>query len=137
LYFLFAIQQIAIAQPGKAITIMDFVKIKEGKKAEAIYYYKNNWKLYREIALGKKVIQSYELVEAAPDSLNNFDLILITTYKDSVQYLQSEENFRPILAAARPNGPALLNEVQPADFRQNVFYKIATSVFSSGKRKRK
>jgi hypothetical protein len=121
------------AQGSKPVSLMDFVKIKDGKKAEAIFFYEHNWKLYREIAIKKKIIQSYQLVEVAADSLNNFDLILITTYKDSAQYLKSEENFRPILMEARPNGPVLMNEVKPADFRQNVFYKVTTPVFYQGK----
>ena len=113
---------------------MDFVKIKDGKKAEAMYFYENNWKLYREEALKRNIIQSWQLAEATPDSLNNFDLILITVYKDSVQYSKSEENFRPILAALRPNGPVLLNNFKPADFRVNVFFKITRTLFTSTKR---
>jgi hypothetical protein len=132
---LFTTQQNAGAQQSKPVTLMDFVKIKDGKKAETIYFYENNWKLYRDIALKRNIIQSYQLVEVASDTLNNFDLILITTYKDSAQFLKSEENFAPILKEARPNGPALLNGLKPADFRQNVFFKVTQPVFSSGKRK--
>lgn len=132
-----AVSSLSQAQGSKQVTLMDFVKIKDGKKAEAMFFYENNWKIYREIALKKRIIHSYEIVEAAPDSLNNFDLILITTYKDSVHYLKSEENFRPILEAARPNGPLLLNDVKPADFRQNVFFKRTSPVFSSHKKRRK
>jgi hypothetical protein len=129
--------QNASAQHNKPVILMDFVKIKDGKKAEAMYFYENNWKLYRDITLKRNIIQSYQLVEVIPDSLNNFDMILITTYKDSAQFLKSEENFVPILKGARPNGPALLNDIRPADFRQNVFFKVTQPVFSSGKKKRK
>ena len=115
---------------------MDFVKIEDGKKAEAIFYYENNWKLYRDIAIKKKLITSYQLVEAIADSLNNFDLILITTYADSAQFLKSEENFRDIIKSVRPNGPVLLNELKPADFRKNVFAKITRTVFSPDKKEK-
>lgn len=131
---LFFTQQNTAAQKTKPVTLMDFVKIKNGKRTEAMYFYENNWKAYRQMALKKKIIQSYQLVEVAADSLNNFDLILITTYKDSAQFLKSEENFRPILAILRPNGPLLLNELKPGDFRQNVFLKVTQSLFSAGKR---
>jgi hypothetical protein len=130
------LSQSTAAQTIKAITLMDFVKIKDGKKAEAMFYYENNWKLYREEALKRNIIQSWQLVEATPDSLNNFDLILITVYKDSAQYAGSEENFRPILSALRPNGPALLNNLKPADFRENVFFKVTRTLFTSAKKKR-
>jgi hypothetical protein len=122
------------AQDNKEVTLMDFVKIKDGKKPEAMYFYENNWKLYREEALKRNIIQSWQLMEVIPDSLNNFDLILITVYKDSAQHLRSEENFRPILSALRPNGPVLLNNLKPADFRVNVFFKTTRTLFTSTKR---
>jgi len=119
------------AQKNKEVIIMDFVKITAGKKAEAMYYYENNWKLYRDAAVKKKIIKSYELVEAKADSLDNFDIILITVYEDSVQHAKSEDNFAPLLKELRPNGPVLLNETKPNDFRKNVFFKIASPVFYS------
>lgn len=137
LYVLFAIQPGANAQNNGEITLMDFVKIKEGKRSEALYFYEHNWKLYREEALKRKIIVSYEIVEAKPDSVQNFNLILITRYKDSVQYKNSELNFQPILKAIRPNGPLLLNELKPADFRENVFVKTFQTLYANGKKKRK
>jgi hypothetical protein len=129
----------ATAQKSKEIILMDFVKITEGKKAEAMFFYENNWKVYRDEAIKKKIIKSYELVEAKPDSLNNFDLVLITVYHDSLQHSKSEENFAPILKQLRPNGPVLLNSLKPNEFRKNVFFKIVTPVFypSSEKEKHK
>lgn len=137
LVFVLATGTRSMAQENKTVTIMDFVKITEGKKDEAMFFYANNWKVYRDLAIQKNVIRSYELVEAAPDSLNNFNLILITVYKDSVQYAQSEENFRPILKELRPNGPLLLNGLKPNDFRKNVFVKIVRPVYSSVSEKKK
>ena len=55
---------LASAQQNNSVSVMDFVKIKDEKKAEAIFYYENNWKLYRDIAIKKKLIISYQLVEA-------------------------------------------------------------------------
>lgn len=124
------------AQKRNEVIIMDFVKILDGKKPETMFFYENNWKVYRDAAVKKKIIKSYELVEAKADSLNNFDLILITVYADSVQYSKSEENFAPLLKELRPNGPVLLNETKPKDFRKNVFFKIVNPVFySTGKKK--
>jgi len=124
------------AQKGNEVIIMDFVKVIAEKKAEAMFYYENNWKVYRDAAVKKKKIKSYELVEAKADSLNNFDLILITVYTDSVQYSKSEENFAPLLKQLRPNGPVLLNDNKPNDFRKNVFFKIVKPVFYSSAQKR-
>lgn len=115
--------------------IMDFVQVKDNHVAEAIYYYEQNWKLYREAALQKGFITGYRIVQTQPDSLAPFDLVLITEYADSIQYSQSEKNFEGIIRALRPNGPVLLNELKPAAFRRNLFFKAASQLTgSSGKR---
>jgi hypothetical protein len=118
-----------IAQKNKEVILMDFVKILPGKKAEAMFFYENNWKLYRDEALKRGVIRSYEIVESKADTLDNFNLVLITVYTDSVQHSRSEANFEPILRSLRPNGPVLLNELKPSDFRKNVFFKVLKPLF--------
>ncbi|MDZ7650327.1 MAG: hypothetical protein U5K54_26080 [Cytophagales bacterium] len=39
------------AQKSQSVAIADFVKIKDGKINETIFFYENNWKVYRDIAL--------------------------------------------------------------------------------------
>ena len=116
---------------AQTITVMDFVQVKEGRRAEAVFFYENNWKLYRDIAIKKGFILSYRLEEVVEDSTGTFNLVLITEYRDSVFYQNSEANFREILASARPNGPLLLNHLQPADFRKNLFVKVTRNLFRS------
>lgn len=127
LFFLF----VSFCGSAQTITVMDFVQVKEGHRAEAIYFYENNWKLYRDIALKKGVILSYRLEEVVADTADSFNLVLITEYRDSIFYHNSETNFREILSTARPNGPLLLNKLQPADFRKNLFVKITRNLFRS------
>ena len=119
------------AQTQKTISIYDFVKIKNNHTKEALYFYEQNWKHYRDIALKKKYIVSYRLVSALPDSTSDFNLILITEYADSLAYAKSEENFAQIIKETRPNGPLLLNELKPADFRINLFYRKMETIFKS------
>lgn len=111
--------------------LMDFVKVKDGRKAEALYFYENNWKVYREIALREGIIHSYEFVDARSESNSAFDIVLITRFTGEAQYKASEKNFEPILKRLRPNGPMLINEVKPNDFRQNVFVYTGKAPFSS------
>ena len=111
---------------------MDFVKIKEGKRDETMFFYEKNWKLYREEALKRGIIHSYELLESVPVATAPFDLILITRYKNDEQHKSSEKNFEPILKALRPNGPELKNALKPDEIRQRVFVyegkALATSI---------
>ncbi len=128
---------IAFAQSETTITIIDFVKIKNNKRQETLFFYENNWKVYRDIALQSGYIKSYKLLTTSADSTANFDLILITEYTDSVQFRLSEERYQKIMKATRPDGPKLLNALKPADFRQNVFFKQTETLLSAEGTKQK
>lgn len=136
---LLALAKISFGQ--STITTIDFVKIKHNNRAEALYFYENNWKVFRDIALKNDYIKSYKLLTTVADSAANFDLILITEYADSVQYKLNEERFQQIIKATRPDGSKLLNELKPNDFRHIVFFKKAETLFdadnTNGKRKKK
>ena len=119
------------AQKNTPIWVADFVKVKSGHRAETLFFYENNWKVYRDTALAKGYISGYRLLETMPDSLGNFDFVLMTAYPDSAAYAKSEEHFQPILKNLRPDGPKLLNNLKPADFRENLFFKTCKTVFSA------
>lgn len=114
---------------GQSVTMLELVQVKPAFQKEALYYYEHNWKLYRDIALRKGFIQSYRIEQTTADSTGGFELLLITEYKDSADYLQSEANFSSILRQARPDGPLLLNKIQPADFRKSLFVRITSNLF--------
>jgi hypothetical protein len=126
----------SFAQTQRTISIIDFVKIKNNRIKETMFYYENNWKLYRDIALEKGYIESYKLLTTSADSTANFDLMLITEYADSSHLNLSEERFQQIIKTNRPNGPRLLNEIKPADFRINLFLKETETIFSSDKNRK-
>ena len=128
---------ISYGQSETTITTIDFEKNKNNKRQEALYFYENNWKVYRDIALKNDYIKSYKLLTTSADSTANFDLILITEYADSSQFKLNEERFQQIIKATRPDGPKLLNELKPNDFRQNLFFKKSETLFSADKTKTK
>lgn len=115
---------------AQTVTVMDFVKVKDGHIAEALFYYEHNWKLYRDSAVKKGFIQSYRIEQVIQDT-PAFDIVLITEYKDSLQYSFSEINFSEIITGLRPGGPLLMNTLQPPDFRQNLFVKVTRNLFRS------
>jgi hypothetical protein len=129
--FLILLLMFSIPALGQSVSVWELVQVKPGFKAEALYFYEHNWKLYREIALKKGFIQSYRLEQTAADSAGTSELLLITEYKDSIAYRESESNFRGILATARPDGPVLMNQHRPDEFRKTVLVKIATTIFRS------
>lgn len=120
------------AQTSNIYVVMDFVKIKDNLRDEAMFFFHNNWKIYRDEALRRGIIHSYEIVEARSETKTEFDLVLITRYSGEEQFKNSERNFEPIIKDLRPNGPLLRNELKPDAFRQNVFlYSGKTAVASA------
>jgi len=105
-----------LPRPSNAIRIMDFVKIKPEKEAEALFFYENNWKIYREKALEKGYISNYELIRVKADEAVNFDLILMTEFPDAASLEKVEANFQPLMKELRPNGPVYLNDLRQKDF---------------------
>lgn len=129
-YFVFVISicflSVASHAQEKIVTVFEAVKIKNEKRAEAVYYYENNWKVLREQAVKKGYIHSFEFFESKADEQAGFDLVLITRFKDQAQYEKAEENFKELIEAK--GGLRLLNELKPGEFRQRVFVKVGNSI---------
>lgn len=123
--------KVSFGQTDRTITIIDFVKVNSGKQREALFFYENNWKVYRDIALDSGYIKAYRLLTTSVDSVADFDIMLITEYTDSLQFSLSEERFQKIMKSIRPQGPRLLNELKPADFRRNLFFRQTKTLYSS------
>ncbi|MBA4851145.1 hypothetical protein [Emticicia sp. BO119] len=117
-----------------AYVIMDIVRVKKRLWNEAIYFFENNWKVFREEAKKQGIISSYKMLVNKADSVSNH-IVLITEYSDSLSYRKSEENFRPILKKFRPAGPVYLNEKKRNDFMEIVAFN-SYRVWTDDKEKR-
>ena len=102
----------AVAQ----VSTIDMVRVKGEYEKEAVYFYENNWKLFREEAVKGGYISGFELVKSAVDSSGVITMWLITHYGDDASYGRSEENFRDIIKRVSPGGPKMLNSVVRKDF---------------------
>lgn len=67
--------------------------------------------------LKKNILKSYKLFINKDKEPS---IVLITKYKDSTQFNLSEGRFEVIIKRIRPNGPKLLNEFKPNEFKQNI-----------------
>jgi hypothetical protein len=109
-----------------AYVALDIIHVKNSLWNEALYFFENNWKVYRQEAIKQGIISSYQLLVNKADSVSN-NIILITQYPDSLSYQKSEENFRPIMKKIRSTGPIYLNEKRRNDIIETVFsntYKV-------------
>jgi ketosteroid isomerase-like protein len=117
---------------GKGIWIMDFFKIKPGRRAEALFFFEQNWMIFREEALRLRHISDYRLLEMSGESEAPFNLILMTEYPDSASFHASEANFAPILRALRPDGPVMMNDLKREDIFESRFSGEGTAIFAPG-----
>ncbi len=112
---------------------IDFVKVKDGKRDEARYFYENNWRFYRAAAVKRGVIYSFEYIDAQSDKDTSFDIILITRYRGDEQYQNREKAFEPIIKELTPNGPFLKGDSKPDEFRQVVYSYTGKAIFTASK----
>lgn len=109
---------VILPMPAMAeIVTVDFVKVLSGNLDEAVYYYENNWKLHRVEAKKRGFISSWKLLVRTSED-GNTDILLVTGYASEEQYAKREENFADVMGETRPDGPALLNDLAPGEFRE-------------------
>ncbi|WP_179021265.1 hypothetical protein [Winogradskyella forsetii] len=119
LFIAFLFCFISFSQTNKKITTIETVEILNGNKAEALYYFQNNWKPLRAQAEEKGYIQSYSILETSFSEATPFHFILVTTYANKAQYDNRENRFSELIKAS--GGLKLLNEKTPSEFRKSVF----------------
>lgn len=103
-------------QSNDQISTIDFIEVLNNHHDEALYYYQNNWQVFREAALKKGYIHSYQLLETSATKEAPFSIIRITTFSNSEQYEQREERFSDLI---EENGPLkLANSIPASDFKK-------------------
>lgn len=111
------------AQKNTKISTIGFVQIVNNNKKETVFYYENNWKVLRKMAIKKKYIHSYQLLETTPTNEAPFSFILITTYRNKQQFDKREKHFEELIK--RKGKLKLLNSKKPGEFRKTLFNKEA------------
>jgi len=129
------IQVVLFAHQGQAqmVSSVDIVKVNSKYQKEAEFFYMGNWYAFRKMALEKKIISNYEMMQTSADSTGHYTLILITRYPDSLYYHNREKNFEPIMKSISPNGPKMLNNIDRKQFLQYVDGFDATTIVSGKK----
>lgn len=121
LFCLLCLTTQGFSQPDSSISTVSFVQIQDNHRAETLFYFNNNWKILRAMALKKNYIKSYQFFETPYSDDAPYDIILITTYQDSTQYKLREDHFTELIEAKGPL--RLLNDLQPGDFRKTLYSK--------------
>ncbi len=111
------------AQTQSKVAVLEFVEILDGQIEEAMYYYENNWKRLREIAIKRGDIDDFKIMMDSSDS-SSIKLYLYTEFPGKYALEKSEERFGHIIQEVSSKGPKLLNDIPPSEFRKNIDTKI-------------
>ncbi|WP_299115998.1 hypothetical protein [uncultured Winogradskyella sp.] len=102
----------------ETITTTENVEILNNNKAEALFYFENNWKALREKAITKDYILGFDIIETEFSTTNPYHIKLVTIYKNKAQYDEREAHFQELI---KEGGPLkLLNDKKPTEFRKSV-----------------
>lgn len=115
------ISSLNFAQVDDRLTTIEFVEVVNNNKAEALFYFQNNWKVLRDKAIKKNYIHSYQLLETPASDDAPFQIMLVTTYQNKAQYDQREEHFQELIKES--GSLKLLNNKKPVEFRKSLFSK--------------
>ena len=121
IFFFLITTKFSFSQNDTRISTIDFVQIVDDNRAEALFYYEQNWKVLREMAIEKNYIHSFEIMETPHAEDAPFHFMLITTYKDNTQYELRETHFQELIK--QKGKLELLNDKKPTEFRKNLFHK--------------
>ncbi len=121
LFLLTFVSLFGYAQQDSSISTIDFVEILDNNTKEAHFYYQNNWKVLREMALEKGYIHSFQVLQTPFSEEAPFHMMLITTYANQEQYDTREDHFRELIKEY--GALKLLNEKKPNAFRKTIFGK--------------
>jgi len=111
-----------------SITVIEYVEILNNNRDEAIHFYENNWKVFREKALEMKYISSFNMHILNEEGESDVDILLITEFANQKEFALSEARFQDIIKSMRPKGPVLLNEHKADTFRRSVQVKTMANI---------
>ncbi|WP_299365146.1 hypothetical protein [Winogradskyella sp.] len=109
----------SFSQTNEKLTTIETVEILNNNEQEALYYFQNNWKALRIMAVEKGYIDSFELLQTPYSKETPFHIMLVTTYANKAQYDKREEHFRELIKAS--GELKLMNDKKPTEFRISVF----------------
>jgi hypothetical protein len=86
------------AEPGEAVWSLDFVKVKPGMFEQTMNYLDDGWIPAREEAKQQGVIIGYRRIAEMSEAKSEWDIILMTEYKNQAAYDERDKTLGPIVA---------------------------------------
>jgi hypothetical protein len=123
----FAIQAGSRQQPeasGEAVWAVDFVKVKPGMFEQTMTYFDTGWIPAHEEAKQQGAILSYHRIAEQSQRTQEWDILLMTQYRNQPAYDARESTFAPIIAEVLRNNRSKLPTLNKKDLYDIVDTRV-------------
>lgn len=94
-----AVEEEVVPEP-ESVWSVDLIRTLADAQSEYVGNVRDNWAQARRIALTRGDVTSFRALIAESDSSREWDIILMTEYRDSVSWANREEIFREIFESS-------------------------------------
>jgi hypothetical protein len=123
----FAIQAGSAQQPetpGEAVWAVDFVKVKSGMFEQTMTYLDYGWVPAREEAMQEGTILNYHRIAEQSQKTQEWDILLMTQYRNQAAYDARESAFAPLLAEVLLKNRSKLSPLNKKDLYDIVDSRV-------------
>ena len=108
-------------QPGKKpVWTLEYIEVKPGLFGPAMGYLDDNWMRVREEALHNGIVLAYHRIAEQASDKNDWNVVLITEFKNQAASDASEKEFDAILKRLPQDTSAVIRGFKPDDLFQSV-----------------
>jgi hypothetical protein len=108
-------------QPGKKpVWTLEYIEVKPGMFGPAMGYLDDNWMRVREEAQHNGIVLAYHRIAEQASDKNDWNVVLITEFKNQAASDASEKEFDAILKRLPQDTSAVIRGFKPGDLFQSV-----------------
>lgn len=124
--FLFSATAAVAQQAAGTLWWVDFVRTKDGQYENYLKTVEKNWAVARREMQQQEHIISYKVLAVPPDSLKEWNVMLMTEYASQKDIDEQEKYFQTIFADKKifPSGLFTITGLKSADLREIKFSKV-------------
>lgn len=112
------------AETGEAVWALDFVKVKPGMFEQTMTYLDQGWIPTHQMAKEQGVIAGFQRIAEQQQTNGEWDIILMTKFKNQAAYDEREKSFAPIVADVLRDNRARMNGLNKKDLYDIVDTRV-------------
>ncbi|HEX8194950.1 MAG TPA: nuclear transport factor 2 family protein [Pyrinomonadaceae bacterium] len=121
----------AFAQSA-SVWAVDFVKTKGGRQADYLQFIEQNWAQARAFMKEKGIVSNYQVLSLSQNQAAEWDVLLMTEYKDSAAYEKRETVFNEFAEYRKTSRSAQKGDkINPREISEIKFNRTFAEPFSS------